>query len=425
MYGWWAVSVGSSAILYIQTRPRIATYRTAKDGMTLVEEITNWPDRLHSALEVSSCPYDDLIERLDLPPDGGWLRAALDGRLRPTVSNLVELSACCNIPLATLTSNTPQQGSLEMALRAKLEVIHGDTEDISRRAQTLLADLRLLLVWSPDIRAAANKALSDARRVATAGSYALGAARSTARRLRDILDLGDEPIVDLVPIIENLGVPVLLEKLPASLQGLTITDTADSQRACMVFVNSNDWWGRQRFTLAHELCHLIYADPGSVFVEKSNFDTDNQIEYRCEAFARYFLAPPNAVRAFWDEHKPVRSTDGLAKPLALFMMTFGTTREAALNIFNDDLEIADDQLAPYRQIPNFQLMRSAGLGQEWATASSFEGTPSTSDWLLDLALKAYEAKFVGAPVVASVLGRSDVECVESELREAGWGNSQP
>ena len=79
-----------------------------------------------------------------------------------------------------------------------------------------------------------------------------------ARALRSHWGLGIDPIPDLVEILEGRGVKVLSVTLAESIDGLTARVRRAHGNAVPVIVVNNAHWGeRQRFTIAHELGHMV------------------------------------------------------------------------------------------------------------------------------------------------------------------------
>ncbi|MCY4529103.1 MAG: XRE family transcriptional regulator, partial [Chloroflexi bacterium] len=88
----------------------------------------------------------------------------------------------------------------------------------------------------------------------------LGEADRGARALRDHWGLGIEPIPDLVEVLEGRGVKVLSVALADSIDGLTARVRRSRGSALpVIVVNSTHWVERQRFTIAHELGHMVLS----------------------------------------------------------------------------------------------------------------------------------------------------------------------
>ena len=107
-------------------------------------------------------------------------------------------------------------------------------------------------------------------------------------QVRDAWKLGMDPISDLTDILETLGLLVIVvdEENPG-FSGLTATARTDDGRSYPIVAVSSRWPGdRQRFTLAHEVGHLLLAARLAPQVNE---------EKSCDRFAGAFLAPQIAV----------------------------------------------------------------------------------------------------------------------------------
>ncbi|WUD74501.1 ImmA/IrrE family metallo-endopeptidase [Streptomyces sp. NBC_00510] len=95
---------------------------------------------------------------------------------------------------------------------------------------------------------------------------------------------------ELIAAMEDrFGVDVAITGLPPGVDGLAWQ--ADSFR--LVLLAPTDLWTRQRFTLAHELCHILSRDARSVVVE-SRVAPGRQkdlAEVRANVFASHLLMP--------------------------------------------------------------------------------------------------------------------------------------
>jgi Zn-dependent peptidase ImmA (M78 family)/DNA-binding XRE family transcriptional regulator len=111
---------------------------------------------------------------------------------------------------------------------------------------------------------------------------------SFSDRVRESWKLGFNPIADLTDTLEALGLLVIVvDEAHPAFCGLTAKARTDDGRIYPVVAVSSRWPGdRQRFTLAHELGHLLLAGriPAGLDEEKA-----------CDRFAGAFLAPRAAV----------------------------------------------------------------------------------------------------------------------------------
>lgn len=108
---------------------------------------------------------------------------------------------------------------------------------------------------------------------------------SAADAIRGAWDLGLNPIPDLIDALESHGILVIVTgvEVGAHFDGLQATVAGKP-----VIVVSKEWPGdRQRFTLAHELGHLLLHD---------RLADDLDEERACNRFASAFLLPAESLR---------------------------------------------------------------------------------------------------------------------------------
>ncbi len=108
-------------------------------------------------------------------------------------------------------------------------------------------------------------------------------------QVRTAWQLGMNPIADLTDTLEGLGLLVIVvDEANPGFSGLTAQARTGDGRAYPIVAVSNRWPGdRQRFTLAHELGHLLFEGRLADGIDE---------EKACDRFAGAFLAPRVAVR---------------------------------------------------------------------------------------------------------------------------------
>lgn len=146
--------------------------------------------------------------------------------------------------------------------------------------------------------------------------------------LRDYWDLGNDPIPNLVELLEEQGIKVLAIDL-TNIDGLTArVRYGGSSSVPVIVVNRKDWGERQRFTLAHELGHLVMDVAANLDKEKA-----------AQTFAGAFLMPANAL---WHKIGRHRKSIGWSELFELKRL-FGVSVQAItyrcreLGIFNEAL----------------------------------------------------------------------------------------
>lgn len=180
-------------------------------------------------------------------------------------------------------------------------------------------------------------------------------AEKLARSVRELLGLGLEPIPSMIELVEGrLGVDVLWvtpEDLDRTIDGAS---TRCPGPAILVnLVGGAELWWRTRMTLAHELCHLIFDRSFFSGNRRRGFlvfspdlrsgaprsrgrprwyysDEFEAIEQRANAFAAYFLAPPEGVRELVAKMDPTSD-----EAIRAVSERYGVGRETAINVLTN------------------------------------------------------------------------------------------
>ena len=120
----------------------------------------------------------------------------------------------------------------------------------------------------------------------------LSEAEQGALGLRIHWGLGLDPIPNLVEPLEERGIKVLAMDLP-DVDGLTARVRRErAAAASVIVVNRGDWGERQRFTVAHEIGHMVL----DVFPKLNE-------EKAAHRFAGAFLMPAETIRAEIGKHR--------------------------------------------------------------------------------------------------------------------------
>lgn len=128
-------------------------------------------------------------------------------------------------------------------------------------------------------------------------------AEAAARSVRDEWGLGNDPIPQLAELLEERGVKVLSLDL-VNIDGLAAKARHNNRDGVRVIViKRNTWSERKRFSLAHELGHMVLMPAASVDEEKA-----------AHRFAGAFLMPADVLRA---EVGAVRSSISIGELVAL------------------------------------------------------------------------------------------------------------
>ncbi|MFF9034508.1 ImmA/IrrE family metallo-endopeptidase [Streptomyces sp. NPDC014892] len=333
----------------------------------------------------------------------------------PSTYEVTLLSAFFKVPPGLLMQT--QEPTMGVSLRlGGVEGIH-DVSDAVSHATRLLAIDRLTREWG------FKQPVTDISSFAPSNIWhERNAGERTAARLRAYLDIDEvDPIKDLTGLIENLGFPVEYRSLAKQVHGISIPEKWGEQSAWIIIINSNDVWSRQRFTLAHELCHVLQNDAGQVIVDRATMQ-DLRPERIANAFARHLLLPEEALECSLDRHGEIISEIDAANFVADTILTYGVSRDATMIALAEVAQDAlnDDLLDFCQETQVAEIMRLAGKSEIWNDLNRSRGFDFPSERLSQQVLDAFSEDLVSLQTVADVIAGGSVEDARLQLQEAGW-----
>lgn len=287
------------------------------------------------------------------------------------------------------TARSP--GAMDVARRRVLDLVH---------FHRLLSDLGVPPEQGPPL---------PALRAASRLRLAVEQGADLARQAREALDLGDQPLPDLVELVENLlGVDVAIERLPEGVEGLSIR----FDDFALALVRSQPVAGRERFTLAHEVAHLLAGDAQPLHLDEDLFGQGAE-EMRANAFAAHFLMPPDGLR------KRIRGRAVDGRVVCELQYAFGVSLDALLWHLRNLGLITQRQHEELRAAGPKALALRHGYLADWE--ASYRAAPRTRapGRLLRRAMDAYRRGLIGVERLASLLGIEDSETLQRDLEEAG------
>jgi Zn-dependent peptidase ImmA (M78 family)/DNA-binding XRE family transcriptional regulator len=230
-----------------------------------------------------------------------------------------------------------------------------------------------------------------------------------ARQARKALDLGDQPLPDLVELVEDLlGVDVAIERLPEGVEGLSIR----FEDFALALVRAQPVAGRERFTLAHEVAHLLAGDAQPLYLDEDLFGQGTE-EMRANVFAAHFLMPPDGLR----RRIRGRTVDG--RVVCELQYAFGVSLYALLwHLRNLDL-ITHAQHEELKATGPKALALRHGYLADWEVSYRAGLRSRPPGRLLRRAMHAYRRGLIGVERLASLLGIGDCETLQRDLEEAG------
>lgn len=141
-------------------------------------------------------------------------------------------------------------------------------------------------------------------------------AEQAADALRRLWELGIDPIPSLAELLEDKGVKVIALALPENVSGSkAFVQRPDHQDVPVIVVNGGHNGERQRFTLAHELAHLVLRFSGL---------SDADQEKAADRFAGAFLMAKDMVLRLLGPHRTSISIGELAELKKLFKVSIAS-----------------------------------------------------------------------------------------------------
>ena len=197
-------------------------------------------------------------------------------------------------------------------------------------------------------------------------------AEEAARKLRDLWELGVDPIANLTAVLEDHLVHVIEVDAPEKFDGISAVaeNEAGKPKAAAVVSRSECPGDRQRLSLAHELGHLVMKPSKSVDEEKAAF-----------RFAGALLAPKNSIKREVGE----RRSSVRIEELLILKQRFGMSIQALLRRLSD-LEIISATTYKWSCVHLSQLGYRKQEPQEIKRESS--------EWLRQAGLRCWAEGFI-------------------------------
>jgi Zn-dependent peptidase ImmA (M78 family)/transcriptional regulator with XRE-family HTH domain len=216
---------------------------------------------------------------------------------------------------------------------------------------------------------------------------AVADAENAARALRTHWGLGIDPILNLSELLEERGIKILSADL-SDIDGLTAkVQRKDGEPIPVIVVKKNTWSERKRFTLAHELGHMVMDVRAGVDAEKA-----------ANRFAGAFLMPAEAL---WREIGKTRTTISLGELLGLKKL-FGASFQSIVYRCRDLGIIGETAYRRLFQSFNEHGWRKPPYEEPGAISPSFE-EPRRME---RLCFRALTEGVIGEAKAAEILGTS-------------------
>ena len=333
----------------------------------------------------------------DIGLDDSKLSKSLSGARRFSSLDLARIADKCGVTVDWLV--TGEEPALAVAARTTSGEARTAIE-AAKRYSTMREDLAVFgweQPWRP------LEAEIPARHVCRAGQGAGGRGAGTSR-FEAGLSVGD---ADLPALVEKaFGADVAVVALDEGFDGLA----ASSDEAKLIVLGTSQVPARQRFTLAHELGHLLAGDDQGVHLDKDVYDraqAKDPSEMRANGFASAFLMPEDILRT------AVGAT-GLTEDAFAALSCDLQVSPSALAIRLQQLRLIDAGTCDrYRKITAAKAAALADRSEEFARRVADASTPRPPGLLVRDSYMAYESGATTLRPYANLLG-VDVD----ELRQA-------
>lgn len=346
--------------------------------------------------------------------NGSKLSKSLHGSRRFTSLELARIADIGGTTVDWLLTGAPSR-SLEFAARALRA-----TSESSARGQEILADLGQWHDAAHElglIAPAPALPVGGSERGYVAQANALAA--QAVSRLSTPLGAADN--VSLIGAIEEaFGVCVVIDTLPDGYDGLSYQD--DDFRAIVLAKTPRAV--RQRYTLAHEVGHLLWGDASEEIIAEHLLPPrdrrDPHQEKRANVFAASFLMPEREIREALSERTGVEAFPDL-------VWQFGVSPDSmAWRLFN--LLIIDDaEREGLSGLSSHSVARQLRVSTEHASRCSLSDTFRPAQPLVDAFVTAYEQGVATARPLAALLKRpiEEVEAFfDSDGAEGIWADPE-
>jgi Zn-dependent peptidase ImmA (M78 family)/transcriptional regulator with XRE-family HTH domain len=357
------------------------------------------PDRVLDLVEASGLSRGAFAQRIGL--DDSKLSKSLSGVRRFSSLDLARIAEECGVTVDWLLTGE------ETALAVAARTTTGEARtalDAARWYATMRADLAAF--GYPQPRPAEPLPLHSA--YTEQGTYAeQGRGLAALARQRVTAAGRSTGEADLPALVEDVfGADVAVVALDEGFDGLQ----ASSPDARVIVLGTSQVPWRQRYTLAHELGHLLAADDQEVHLDKDVYDkaqAKDPSEVRANAFAAAFLMPEEPLRA------AVGAT-GLTEYAFASLACDLKVSPSALAIRLSQLRLIDAGTCDrFKAISGAKAATITNRGEEFAQSIATANTLRPPALLVRDAYLAYESGAITLRPYASLLG-VDVD----ELRQA-------
>lgn len=238
--------------------------------------------RLKSARRLAGLSVPKLVAKMEDKVSKQAISKYELGKMLPSSAVLIELSKALGVDVDYFFRPTQLQVT-QMEFRKKSTLSKHEEESVKEKALDFMErylELEMLLgIKSPFVMPLESNTVKDVNDI-----------EKVASALREKWGLGKESVKNMLDQLEDRGVKILLLDAPSKFHGLSLKIDG----SYLIVVNQNDDAYRRRFTITHELAHLVLDLPKQL--------EDKEVEKLCHRFSSAFLMPRESfIREFGDQ----------------------------------------------------------------------------------------------------------------------------
>ncbi|MHB8126571.1 MAG: ImmA/IrrE family metallo-endopeptidase [Desulfitobacteriaceae bacterium] len=147
--------------------------------------------------------------------------------------------------------------------------------------------------------------------------------------------------VDIFSMLSNNDdLTIVFYPMSERISGICVRDENNK----LIAINSTLSYGRQRFTAAHELCHLFFHEDFNKIICAKDIDKNKDPkEVEADKFASYFLAPYESLKDFIKDKLQKKKGSLNIHDVIRIEQHFGLSRQATLwRLINEDYISRED-----------------------------------------------------------------------------------
>jgi Zn-dependent peptidase ImmA (M78 family)/transcriptional regulator with XRE-family HTH domain len=338
--------------------------------------------RIRKLLSAQGVEQRALAAAIDLDPSA--MSRALSGQRDFKSVEIAHIAHELGVPVGYLLEETPRELD-EVRLAARVQPMQNPAvEKAIERANLLVSVARLLPEAGGQAQLDDLIELPQANNPWEQGEELAKRVRARMNNRTGVLPSSPEKLASLLE--EGLGIDVAMEPLPHGLDGLSIA--CDSLQLALVSTYSAV--PRQRWTIAHELGHLVAGDAQELRVDENLFSSRSKEETRANAFAAAFLLPEDDIKASWARSN--KSVDAVAELLETYGVSLDALAFRLHNVGSVNAEGRDRIRAMWR-----------GMGRVRSEATAERETARVPGHLTQRAIDAYVHGRLGVRPLAALL----------------------